>query len=329
MLRAAPAALALKCRLAGMGGEAISHADIFQTWRTLAASSLRREFLKGLLERTRPRLVVVNMERVEVGAELAALARETGARGALFLNELPLAGLAPVLSDQVWVWNSTAAESLKEILGDGPLPEILEAGSPEAALGREPGRVIRLEGRPGHPKVVYLVEESDSVLRGRREICRLAASWISPAARLCPQWDFLIKPRLGRNPSAAAEAHLAARRENVWLLDKDYRTIDLFRRPEVKAVVGLCSTALFTAAAAGKAVGRMWISRRQFSIPVLDEAARALHGFEDLAAMLHEIQAGAAPVARQGDHASYQEILDRLTSLCLHNLDRPETGSGF
>jgi hypothetical protein len=219
----------------------------------------------------RPRLLVVNQEQGLVGGELLAMADPQATYRVLFLADPPTQ-MRPILSDEVWVFNSLMAEEVRracrerarpprvEIVGSAQLDYLYHRSRPTSAAAEELRRATR-----GHPTLVYLSEHV-GLPWGDYEIplWRKTTAWLAYAARALPHWRFVYKPRATATREVPPGAEMLEGVDNFLVAPGEVDLTTYLGWDHVLVVAAASSSGLFTAAGVGKRALVLRVLRSRF-----------------------------------------------------------------
>lgn len=266
----------------------------YKIWTMLMASAHRRRVFARLLASARPRFVLVNNERVAPACELLMSASARSCKRVLFCNEIICEMLNPVLSDDVWVWNSVAERDLVSAV-EGLRATVHQIGSVEAECVRirqpvsPPAEKLRSQIGDRHV-LVFLSQYPmysfvDDLDTGIAE--RIVAEWLVCAAMACPEWHFVFKTRPYHHRAQPEWFALMESTSAITISRGDLEFSDLLQWSNVRVVGSLLSTGLYVAACEGRKALRFMVLPQQGSVPVVDSVSQQVHGVEELISALH------------------------------------------
>lgn len=270
---------------------------LFQVWVDVYASLHRFSVLRDILIQAKPKLVVVNHERVPVAAELIALAKEMGIHTVLFTNEWPTVELEPVVSDEVWVWNEHSRRLLKEVVGSATAHKISVVGIAELDFAISQNNVPTLNGQllhkelSGRSTIVYL-----SQMVSQRVDDRITAKIIEilySFAKKHPEWALIYKSRPGKNESNSKVVAQLKGLNNVFMADAKITLAELLNMDNVKAVAALNSSGLVIGVGMKKMACRFVVPGEVAEYPLLNQLSRPIATVSDLEAALSDALSGS------------------------------------
>ncbi len=275
-------------------------------WRECTLSRHRMDRAADLLSSAGIDVVLATHERFPPCGAFVLAARELGIRTVLYQHGLPGGYDEPVLSDEVLVWNETAASffASAERLPGEPAPRIRISGN----LELESADVAVHERKRSASPVVLVLSQCDDQDEWRNgESARETLRWIAAATRALPTIRFLIKERTyGDLLRTWITAENLDKHEQVEIVDGRESFTDVLRDREVAAVCAFSSSGLYVAAGLGVRTLRLVTDSAIKGIPLLDEVteqARTEGEFLTWLARLHD-----EPLA-------FQPRIRRLTAL--------------
>lgn len=324
-------------------------------WRELLMSSVRLGLCRKLQREMNPRFLMVNNERVPMGAELVLTGRSRDLHTVLFNSELPFvvlpvasngsnrrsdsrvggvlvdsAALQPIISKEVWVWNATVADAMKLAGAGGQSPRFSLTGSGEVSLAVDrSGKTIDtpspLLGRVREKFVfVFLVDYSPSLLRKTDGLAAVAHGWVAEAAARMPNWHFVVKTRNYHHQVTLPGEDRMRGLANLTISRGDISYEDFLAWDRVAAVGGYSSTGLYVAAGAGKISCRFLALENQARIPVLDEVTVPIRSSDDLVQVLSRVREpsghGGGSIPDDRYFPCRGATLDRMEALALESL---------
>lgn len=303
--------------------------DPFTAWELIFISSHRLHAFEMMLNQMRPRLVVVNNERVPVAAELMLAAARHRVHRVMYQNELPSIMLEPVLADEVWVWNATMEQEMRclieptarttvEIVGHGE-SDVALTTSREAFTSLEADELQRLTSATvSRPVIVFLSEYIPSKRFDFEASSRIACEWLALAAEHHPEWFFVLKTRPLQPTLEIPGMELLLNLENTYVSQHISLRI-LCQHDQIKIVSALGSTGLVTALGLGKTTLRLWTSARYGPIRVIDEFAYPIFSGTELSSYLAEFR--PTNTATDQQRLPYRkQVLARMTELTTRHL---------
>jgi len=272
------------------------------------------------LQELKPQFIITNGEQTPYGLALTVAARATGIRTVWFYNEWPTSQMLPILSDELWVWNSTVEKSLSAIFPNNmPTPEFKVVGMAQLDCMEEQaksGEVTALK-LPGKQYLVFLSEHIPSYVQHNGEATEKALQWLSNIAQQLPQWNVIIKPRPYHSAASLPGEQLVMGIDNIQILRDNTSIAQLLATPEVKAFASLSSSGLLLAAATGRKALRLAVSGNPFSIPPLDEVVERVNSPTALCEALQSPKSVCSPSL-----FPYRgEVLDYMKTLCCQRTD--------
>lgn len=302
------------------------HRNPLAVWVRMVESSLRFGSARFLYRHLRPKVVIVNNERVPGGAELV-MTPAGDCRKILFYNEHPDEAVHPVFSDEIFVWNDAVKDALAGICGPrvalhsvGNAQIDFTLGSNEEGAGVE----AALAEAVGERKVfIYLSNYLRSLPSGlSRSPTEEAVRWMAEAARELDDWAFVYKSRHGDKRQDIPGIEYVEGIDNFHLsVRTDY--YDLLRWKKVRSVGALRSTGLFVAAGVGKKALRFDVSDGDFQNPAVTRVSRSVRSSRDLVRALSEPE--EAPVAESADFPhrgrTAEAMCDRVCAIIREGTD--------
>ncbi len=301
---AATCALALLC--AARKGPSGLFRNPFRVWLALAKSSRRLLNASRLCRELRPRAVVLTNERYSPGADLAL---SGAARSVLYLHGNPTSFEFPLVSDEVMVWNQSAADWLIRYSGEArPLVHVCGNSELDLVLAAPIPPAPQASG----PEFLFLSQCVDRDFPEAWACSAEALEWIRYAAERHPSWTFLLKERHyddGIRRLAALSG--LDRLPNVAILPGSESYAGLLARERVKVVAAFSSTGLFVAAGAGKRAMRLAITSEEVS--VVDDIAVKVIDRSELTGFLDDLKPPVVPDAhfpfRGGAMGRMEEVI--------------------
>ncbi len=304
---------------ARMSGEALAARLARRPGRLLcemAASRSDSRLARMVLAHLSPAFVLTNGEQTRMGVMLTGQARRQGVPVAWFFNEWPTWQMAPILSDEVWVWNEWVRDAIVTMPwcnGRGPRVEVIGMAQLDCMQDQASDRGEPELKLPEKPTLVFVSEHIPAYAHHNGEATRAALGWIGRTAAAMPDWNFLVKPRPYHANAALPGEAMLERLPNVRILRDEESMSRILAAPQVRAMAALSSSALLLAAATGRIALRMAVDVTTFPIRALDQAVVRVDSAEALIAALEgEAQpTNAAAFPYQG------KVLARMHALCM------------
>jgi hypothetical protein len=295
-------ALIMLLLLRGGSARAVLKIGPFNIWLQLLMSNRRLEASKEILRVMNPRLLLINSERVPVGAELVNASSGTRTRKILFMNELPLPAVVPVLSDEAWVWNKSVVDSIGEASSDYPTPKLATIGSAEldvvrrsSTMPNDSEETLR-QWANDSPVFLFIVDYYESKLRDTKDLAAEAHRWVHHTAVQHPTWKFIFKTRPVHHEIELPGLGSLTDLDNMLISRGDVDLERFLNWKNLAAVGGYSSTALYVAAGTGVPVFRFRISRHQFDIPVIDEVTFPIKSEIQLDEAIYDLSSDDQPL---------------------------------
>lgn len=292
----------------------------------LLDSRIRLRTAESLLSAIRPRVLLTNGDHLDFAAELLLAARGRAIHRINFFNELPLPAFRPFLSDEIFAWNRTVADTLRESREYGERIAYTTIGRAEIDFvipPEDPAVGRRLRETAGNRKLlIFLTEYDANPVWGTEAITREAVRWLAYVAERSPGWVVVYKTRPNHHGKPVPGREYAQGLANFIVPDEEIPFGTLLAWPGTAAVAALSSTGLSVAPGVGKSAFRLHISSRQLPLPPLDEVCRAARSPEELLEGLRELDAGR-PVSSHDPDRSFPwrgETVARMESICLERL---------
>ena len=302
--------------------------DPIAVWYHLMMSAHRFALSRYLLNELRPRLLLVNHERVPLGAELVMSPAPFSTLKVQVCNEPPHHVILPFLSDEVWVWNDMAARLVEQVIPDGSEPRIEVIGSSEVDVALQPPELpseAEIELRQitdGKPALLLLSEYFPGVSHAHHDypLSKKVLAWLAIAAKQCPEWYFILKPRqhkLGQRPPGT---EFLEGLPNFSISDREIPYRQLLNWDNLIAVAAVSSSGLFAAAGVGKTAIRLAVTNNRYCWPVIEDVSIVVNKHQELVQVLKNI--GAEPMVSDDDqHFPYRgRTIERMEQLCLERL---------
>ncbi|MGE0392425.1 MAG: hypothetical protein AB7P67_02535 [Vicinamibacterales bacterium] len=298
----------------------------------LTMSAHRFDVARLLLDRLQPRLLVVNIERTPLGAELVQSPARRGALRVQICNEPPRHIIVPFLSEEVWVWNQLAADLVEAV---APRSRTVVIGSNEVDVALQPPdppgdaeRALR-DAAAGRPTLLLLSEYfPDAIFDAHeRPLIIEELRWLAEAARAHPGWFFIYRPRNERTapPGWAQVEHLP----NVTTSSPEIGYRQFLAWDNLLAVGAVGSSGLFAAAGTGKTAIRLKVTDNRYCWPVIEQVSVTVHSPAELVNAIGRIDTTRSTREVAPELASSFPFrgctLQRMTDLCLDRLKAPGT----
>lgn len=308
--------------------------DPVKVWFYLTMSKHRFALSRYLLNSLQPRLMLVNHERVPIGAELIMSPAAAHTLRVQICNEPPYSMILPFLSDEVWVWNEMAARLVEETKPGGLTPKTEVIGSNEVDVALQPpeasreAETILREKTGGKPILLLLSEYYPGVFYDphERPLSQKVMSWLEEAARQCPEWYFILKPRqhkLGQRPPGTK---FLEELPNFSVADYKIPYRQYLNWDNVLAVAAVGSTGLFAAAGAGKTAIRLAVTPNRYCWPVIEDVSVVVNSPEEFVQVLKRLTTNSklgALCSDENRRFPYRgHTVERMEQLCLERLLR-------
>lgn len=298
------------------------YSNPFGVWNRLLMTTHRLQVMKRLLAHMKPRLIIVNNERVPVAGELMQARTSHPVERILFCNELPSIMLDPTIADTVWVWNDLAAEQVKAAIRHGKCPsfEVVGHSETEVALHYKPDAgsdLSDLQQEIGaKPVLLFLSEYIPSKVFDLSAASQLAFEWIKLAARQFPNWHFVVKTRPAQAKLKIPGIDMFDSLPNVSISETaDLKTLLSYEQVQVVAALG--STGLMTAAGVGKTALRFWTPPRYGKVAVIDAISIPIRSGQELIQFLGNFTQNRPD---ESLFAYRGQTIQRMKQLCLERL---------
>ena len=303
---------------ARMSGEALAVRLARRPGRLLcekAASRSDGRLARTVLARLSPAFVLTNGEQTRMGVMLTGQARRQGVPVAWFFNEWPTWQMAPILSDEVWVWNEWVRDAIMTMPscnGRTPRVEVVGMAQLDCMQDQASDRAETALKLPEKPTLVFVSEHIPAYAHHNAAATGAALGWIGRAAAALPDWNFLVKPRPYHAGAALPGEAALDRLPNVRILRDDEPLTRILAAPQVRAMAALSSSALLLAAATGRIALRMAVDVTTFPIPALDRAVVRADSAKAFIAALES----AKPVTNAVAFPYRGQVLARMHALC-------------
>lgn len=288
----------------------------------MAASRSDARLARTVLDRLSPAFIVTNGEQTRMGVMLTAQAQTQGVPVAWFFNEWPTWQMAPIISDEVWVWNDWVRDAIMALPwcnGREPRVEIIGMAQLDCMQDQAADHRGLDWGLPEKPTLVFVSEHIPAYAQHNSAGTRAAMGWIGRAAAALPDWSFLVKPRPYHARAPLPGEDGLARLPNVRILRDEMPMAQLLSAPQVRAMAALSSSALLLAAATGRLALRLAVDATTFPIPALDQAVVRADSAEALIAAL----VSAEPPSITAAFPYRGQVLERMHALCADRARSP------
>ena len=263
------------------------------SWLELAVSNTRYAEAKKFLSENGVKIFITHNEKIPIAAEIGMAARELNIHTVYFLSEHPDKLTEPVDSDEIWVWNETIAELMREIC-EASVRETKQnihvIGHPESDYVET---LKNLEKKNQNLPAKYLTAENifvfiseyvDNPTWKRGPITFECVRWLEEAARTLPDWLFIFKTRPYHHLKAVPGFDKGTERlpPNLSIYRGDMTLPEFFASGRVSAAGALGSLGLFSAAMSGIPSFRFVVSEPNIPMTFLEEYAIKVSDARDL-----------------------------------------------
>jgi len=279
-------------------------------------SSHKLSVAGDILRQLKPRLMVTMQERLPIAAELLLSKEADKFYKILYHYEEPMIFSAPIISQEVCVWNQTMIDELLKVSDRTPTYTIV--GSQEISNALINTKVISSGDKP----VFLYLSQFGQLNDGFTEAPREAMSWIEYAAKECSDWYFVIKRRAFHYDVVDPGAE-KLKYDNVFIPDEKMDFNLCMRWSNVAVVGSIYSMGLFTVAGIGKESFRLLVPHRTNKHPIIDEISTPVHSKEELVKLLKNFTRGKISMKdlKEDSRFPYRgQTLNRMESLCLKHL---------
>ena len=251
----------------------------FPTWLHLSYSQIRILEANNFLSLTGARILLTHIEKIPVANELVMVSKQKKIYSIFYCCEHPDALLAPIFSNEVWVWNRSIGNSVaNEVIdnGIGNHPDIKVVGHHESDLIIERMKSsidLDLPNQLSQKKIfIFISEYVKNKTWQRGPPTKICVEWLSIAANALPEWLFIFKGRpyqsLADVPGFDSPKDLPS---NLILYQGAMSLQDLLSSGMIAAAGALGSLGLFAAAQSGIPSFRFKVTEVNMSMPFLDE----------------------------------------------------------
>jgi hypothetical protein len=274
---------------------------IFPIWLHLSLSHVRLVEANKFLYLTGVRLLLTHIEKIPLANELVMTSKLKNIYSIFYCCEHPDALLVPILSNEVWVWNQSIANSVAQEMSNVTnrnLPEIKVVGHHESDMILERMKSSTDLDFPNYLRrekiFIFISEYVKNKTWQRGPPTKICVEWLSMAAKALPEWLFVFKGRpyqsLADVPGFESPQELPP---NLILYQGTLSLGDILSSGAVTAAGALGSLGLFAAAQSGIPAFRFKVTEVNMPMQFLDELAVTINNPKELVCHLNEIEIGA------------------------------------
>jgi len=287
----------------------------FHVYHEILSAVHRFIVLDNLMSLIKPKLIIGNGDHLPFYSEIAFLAKKRRIFSINFFNEHASEVFLPFISDEIWIWNRMVLDCLKKyqlfsskqkyrIIGKAEIDNLFLSREKESKEEKVLKRSVKTK-----QVLVFLSEYVDNQMKSTRESTLQAVSWLLFAARKCPDWFFIFKPRPYGESLNISQIPLSVSVKNFLLINSKISLASLLRWRKTFVLAGLSSTALYVSAGAGKVAIRLFPSRKTIPFPVIDKISIPIYRKDDLVKLLKKLKISKSKVRSKAKKQSENSIL--------------------
>lgn len=283
---------------------------------------------KIIIEYLGSEIIITNGEHIPICSEIMLYAKTTGRHNIWYHNERLASFSIPILSTEVWTWNTIVDDALKSVMPTDSNIYTTVVGYAEADytdnifndyLFLEDLNWIKQSQKP---LLIFLMDYGGPSSKVSIYYASRSLEILSEVAAANLDWCFLIKPRPFQNKLPIPGEELIAPLKNCRILRSKCSLGPFLTIDETKVLAGCMSSGIFLAAAKGKVPVRLMISGVDFSIPYLDAICEKIYTADELNKFLKDLKKNYFAVKKsQDDLFPYQgAVVKRMCDVTLERL---------